>query len=83
MLLMDISRLTSQRAQVFELMRDGEWRTLLEIAAQVEGLTTALSARLRDLRKPQFGEHTVQSRPRHGGTWEYRLLVNNGQLEMF
>jgi hypothetical protein len=39
---------------------------------------SAVSARIRDLRKPQFGGYTVKSRPRQGCTaWEYRIEVRN------
>jgi hypothetical protein len=43
---------------------------------------SAVSARIRDLRKPQFGGYTVISRPRHGCTaWEYQILVNQQDKE--
>jgi hypothetical protein len=41
---------------------------------------SAVSARVRDLRKPQFGGYTVMSRPRHGcSAWEYSILANKDQ----
>jgi phage gp37-like protein len=39
---------------------------------------SAVSARIRDLRKPEFGGYTVISRPRQGCTaWEYCIEVRN------
>lgn len=36
---------------------------------------SCISARIRDLRKPEFGGFTVNSRPRKGSrAWEYQLV---------
>ena len=41
---------------------------------------SAVSARVRDLRKPQYGGYNVISRPRSGCTaWEYQILANKDQ----
>ena len=77
---LDGSRLTTLFERVFELMRDGRWRTLGEIQAQVGGSETGIAARIRDFRKAKFGGHIVQHRRRTAGLWEYRLVVND--LEM-
>jgi hypothetical protein len=69
----DRERLNSQLWRVFRLMRDGQWRTLSEIARAVEGSEAGVSARLRDLRKPRFGGHGVERRRVSGGLWEYRM----------
>lgn len=77
----DFDRLSSQLASVYHLMADGNWRTLTEIQAMVGGSEAAISARLRDLRKPQFGGHRVDRQPRGDrkqGLWEYRLILNGG-----
>jgi len=82
----DRDRLTGQLRRIFEVMKDGEWRTLEEIR---EGTRTtfkmatgdpeaSISAQLRHLRKPRFGSHTVLKRRRGGpksGCYEYRLLL--------
>lgn len=61
------------------------WHTLEEIAAAV-GLktgakpsTASVSARLRDLRKTQFGAYTIERRIREGSgrLWEYHLDFPN------
>lgn len=39
---------------------------------------SAVSARIRDLRKPQYGGYKVDSRPRHGSSaWEYSIANRN------
>jgi hypothetical protein len=73
----DGKRLTRQVDRVFDLMRDGNWRTLAEIAKHVPGTETALSARLRGFRHPRNGGHTVERKRVEGcsGLWAYRLVV--------
>lgn len=62
----------TQLAAVRDLMRDGRWRTLAEIHADVK---IGISTRLRDLRKPKYGRHTVERHTGEGGVPEYRLLL--------
>ena len=70
-----------QRGRVVAIIADGQWRTLFEIAHQCRyrfGKTdseAAISARLRDLRKVQYGQHVVERRKRSAGTYEYRCLT--------
>lgn len=71
----DEARLTGQMARVYELMRDGEWRTLGWIAALCNGSEAGISARLRDLRKEKFGGHTVERQHVENGLHRYRLIV--------
>ena len=70
---LDGKRLNGQLQRVFELMKDGQWHSLYEIANQVGGSEAGVSARLRDLRKSKFGGHTVDHRRVNGGLWEYRV----------
>jgi hypothetical protein len=72
----DHKRLSGQLWHVFNVMKDGQWKTLGRIAAQVEGTEAAISARLRDLRKSKYGTHKVERRHVIGGLYEYRLIVN-------
>lgn len=64
-------------------MSDGEWRTLHQIQAIVGGSEAGISARLRDLRKEQFGTYIV-NRKRRGnhscGVWAYQLVIPNAVL---
>lgn len=75
----DRDRLTGQIKRIFDLMKDGRWRTLKEIAAETEDPAPSVSAQLRHLRKERFGAHAVLKRRRgnpYHGVWEYRLVVN-------
>lgn len=72
---LDGKRLIGQKKAVYDLMSDGRWRTLARIAEQVTGSEAGVSARLRDLRKPQFGSHNVERRRVSNGLWEYRLVL--------
>lgn len=81
----DEVRLTGQLAAVFEIMKDGRERTLVDLATLASKLLgrraseAAVSARIRDLRKAQFGGHTVEHRNCGGGLWAYRLIVKGGR----
>lgn len=82
----DRERVGGQRGRVLALMGDGRWRTLCEIAgACFPCSATSASARLRDLRKGEFGAWTVDRRLRFKevrGLFEYRLEGGRGDLEL-
>jgi biotin operon repressor len=67
----DGARLERQLDRVRKLMEDGIYRTLAEIKSKAGGSETAVSARLRDLRKEG---RTVLSERKSGGLWHYRLV---------
>lgn len=73
---LDKKRLTGQILRIYELMRDGRYRTLDEIARLTGDPAASISAQLRNLRKERFGSHTVL-RQRRGdrtrGLFEYKL----------
>lgn len=71
----DGERLGRQLVDVFGVMKDGRWHTLREVSDAVGAPEGSVSARLRDLRKPRFGRHTVEKRRVSGapGLWEYRM----------
>ncbi len=74
----DHARLTGQMGRIYELMADGCWRTLREIADVTGDPAASVSAQLRHFRKPRFGRHTVERQirgEREGGLYEYRLIV--------
>jgi len=81
----DQKRLGAQMYSVYDLMKDKRWRTLSEIA-QITGYPEAsISARLRDLRKERFGNHTVNRQRRvvpeaninnETGLFEYQLIIS-------
>lgn len=75
---MDGVRLSRQYLRVFEVMKDGDWRTLDEIAQITGDQQQSISARLRDFRKIRLGGHEVLRRRRGDakrGLFEYRLIV--------
>jgi hypothetical protein len=72
---LDFKRLNNQAQKIFDVMSDGKWRTLSQIAADTYFPEASVSARLRDFRKPRFGGHTVNRRRRGGGLYEYQLII--------
>lgn len=75
----DQARLTKQLGRVFDVMCDGRWRILQEIAEATGDPHASISAQLRHLRKPRFGGYVVQKRRRAplSGTWEYRVAAGD------
>lgn len=71
----DEARLRGQEMAVFKVLQDGEWHTLNELAEKCGGSTQAISARIRDLRKPEFGGFDVKAENFGGGLWKYRLIA--------
>ena len=74
----DGDRLNNALGRVYRLMRDGEWRTLKQIAEQCGTSEAGASARLRDLRKEKFASLGVKAVDAHrvdGGLWEYRVRI--------
>jgi hypothetical protein len=78
----DETRLGIQHRAVWRVVQDEQWRILDEIIACIvanggrEYATAAISARVRDFRKPRFGSFTVDIRARgdrRNGLFEYRV----------
>lgn len=80
------ARPLSQLAAVRRILADGKPHTLPQIHEAVERLRgmkctdSAISARIRDLRKPEHGGLTVESwgLPGHKGLWAYRVVGGAG-----
>ena len=70
----DHGRLTGQKKVVFEVLSDGRWWTLAELEEETGFPQASISARIRDLRKPEFGGYKVLGRRRTTATWEYKLF---------
>jgi len=70
----DYNRLNKQARAVYDVMKDGQWRTLRQIADVTHAPEASVSARLRDFRKPRFGALTVERKRVHAGLWSYRLI---------
>ena len=66
------ARPSRARDAVLELLRDRRWHTLAELRA----ICASADARLRDLRKPEFGGHLIESEPIPGerSAYRYRLV---------
>lgn len=80
----DDERLTGQLKRIFDLMKDGNWRTLSEISEITGDPQASISAQLRHLRKVRFGLHIVLKRNRGDrghGLFEYRLILNSSRKE--
>lgn len=70
----DTDRLNRQMHNVYTLMADHDWHTLVELSGRADAPEASVSARIRDLRKPKFGGHTIDRRYVHAGVWEYRMV---------
>ena len=72
-------RLGKQALGVFNSLKLGEWKTLPEIGDTVNGLSSAHSARIRNIRDwlQDKGIGTIERRQREGaprGNIEYRMI---------
>lgn len=77
---LDGARLATQYARVVQVMADGQWHTLRDIAIAVHGSEAGVSARLRDMRKPARGRFNVERRrTAKAGVWEYRVSPATGE----
>jgi hypothetical protein len=74
---LDEPRLGKQLKAVYEIMLDGQWHTLQDLSNQTGSPEGSISARIRDLRKPKFGGHTVEHERISAGLWHYRLVMEN------
>ena len=78
----DGKRLSRQLDLVERVMRDGEWRTLSQLAGLTDCPEASVSARLRDLRKIGY---EVERRHIKNGLHTYRATVrppDNRQMEL-
>lgn len=73
----DGKRLGSQLERVRDAMRDGQWWTLIDLAMECGGSEASVSARLRDLRKPKFGNHIIERQYVKDGLWQYRMVARS------
>ena len=76
----DNKRLTGQIKRIYELMKDGRYRTLKEIEDATGDPQASISAQIRHLKKTRFGSHTVNKRRRGDptqGLFEYQLIIKS------
>lgn len=71
----DVARLETQLERVRHVLLavKGRWVTLGALRSVVGGSDSGVSARVRDLRKAQFGGYTVERRRLPNGVWQYRI----------
>lgn len=75
----DDDRLGDQYSRIFDLMKDGQWRSLPRIEKVTGDPPASISAQLRHMRKARFGGHEVNRRYLGEGLYEYQLLVRKAQ----
>lgn len=77
---LDEVRLTGLQLAIFNLMKDGVFRTHGEIKEAIgRGSENGIAAMLRSLRSKKHGHHTVNKQRRGeptNGLWEYQLIIN-------
>jgi hypothetical protein len=71
----DYARLAGQTLAVYNAVKDGQWRTLDQIATMADAPVASVSAQLRHLRKPKFGSHVIERRHVANGLFEYRMTA--------
>ena len=72
------ARLTGQMQRVVAAVADGRWWTLEDLAGAAAPATeAAVSARLRDLRKPRWGSNIVEREHVGRGVWRYRVQFSD------
>lgn len=72
----DNVRLKGQMLRIWDVMKDGQWRTLQEIANLTSDPQASISAQLRHLRKKRFGAHEIEREYIINGIYRYRLIIN-------
>jgi hypothetical protein len=72
----DGKRLNAQLTAVYSIIKDGQWRTLSQIAEQAGAPEPSVSARLRDLKKQKFGSYQIEKQYLGSGLWQYRMVPN-------
>ena len=71
------------RDRVRRILSDGRWHTGLDLCRECgKQFGTGLTAKLRDLRKPEHGGHVIESRRNEElsrlekcNVWEYRMIL--------
>jgi len=71
----DNARLTGQLRRIWEIVIDGCWYTLKDIAVRTGDPEPSISAQLRHLRKPRFGGYIVERKYIANGLYQYRVLL--------
>ena len=80
----DDIRLTGQIKRVFNVMKDGQKRTLRQISGVTGDPEASVSAQLRHLKKDRFGAYRVEKEFIGNGLYLYWVLppLTTGQQEL-
>lgn len=76
---LDHDRLSKQIERIYDLMKDGNYRTLfhikniLELRYGTPFPESSISAQLRNLKKVRFGGYVLNKKRISGGLWEYQI----------
>lgn len=73
---LDADRLSAQSRRVWDVLLDGQWRTLRELADAAQAPEASVSARFREFRSEEFGCQPLDAERIDGTSlWRYRLAV--------
>ena len=72
----DKERLTQDYKKIKDLMSDGEWRTIRQVADATGSPDGSASAHMRAMRKKENGGHAVIKKYEGNGKYLYRLVIN-------
>jgi hypothetical protein len=64
-------------AKLLKVLSDGRWHSPLELCELTGISPLSITARLRDLRKDDYGGHTIETKETQPGLVLYRLLLLN------
>lgn len=70
----DKRKRTTQRQGVWSAIKSGSWIDVAALRRRARGSDSALTARIRDLRKKANGAHKVLCERFADGVWRYRLI---------
>lgn len=73
----DHGRLRKQLNLLYKIMSDGQWHFLADLAKALKCKEQSASARIRDLRKEQYGGHEIDRERVEGGLFRYRMKVKS------
>ena len=76
----DHHRLGNQLEKIYNLMKDGGFRTLQEISTVTGEPPASISAQLRHLRKERFGKNTINKHYLGEGLYSYQFILNKDAL---
>lgn len=78
----DRRRLSRQRQRTYEALSDHRWHTSVELTELVGDNWASVGARLRDLRKEQYGGYTIERRCVRRGLWEFRMAEEDSSSRL-